>query len=138
MKVKATSVELVPLDDERAWDLLPTDHTLHYYDRDSTGRPQFRHAAVADTVAACPAMYLEPGVIMSSGATAMCCRDGDGDHGYGSAFEDGFHTVWNGTSMRSARRRFRDVEQRPEMCRGCPIIAVDSLQLDTTRAEAET
>jgi pyruvate-formate lyase-activating enzyme len=136
VKIKATSLELVQIDADRAWELLPVDEGLRYYDRGEEGQPVMRHASAADTFSACPAMYLEPGVVMSSGHTALCCRDPDGEHGYGAAFTEGFAAAWNGEALRRLRERFGDPAQRPDICRDCPIITLESFRLEPNTGES--
>lgn len=132
VKIKAASLELVAVPAADARGYLPVDDSLRYYDVGADGAPTFRHRGMADEIEVCPAMYLEPGVIMSSGETAMCCRDPDGAHGYGSAFSGGFRSVWDGPRMVEARERFADPERRPAMCRECPILTMSGFQMHTS------
>ena len=138
VKIKSASLELVDLPDAKLRDYLPEDSNLHYYNMSVPGRPRFRYASNADSLLACPSMYLEPGIIMSSGMTAMCCRYPNGDHGYGSAFQGGFRTTWDGLMMQEFRQQFSDPERRFRMCRACPILSMPSFLVNHGLEECDS
>lgn len=128
LKIKRASFDLVEQRDEESALLLPNSESLHYYRRDHARPLVHRFAQSANELEACPAMYLEPGIVTASGLTALCCRDPGARHSYGDVRDQSFGANWDGPSMRRLRSDFADHLLRLPICRGCPNLSLSTFQ----------
>lgn len=117
VKVKRLSLDLVDVSDDVRTAFLPTAPDLRYYDLE-TGAP----TAVVDDEDVCPSLYLQPGVVMADGRTALCCRDPSGLFSYGEPAAGGFTAIWQGSLLNEIRASFRDVDARPALCASCAVL----------------
>ena len=104
--------------------LLPEDRRYWFYDEDALKRGILRPKKILDNE--CTWVWNSV-MITWDGSVVPCCRDTQGRHVFGNAFETPLREVWNGAAMRDFRRKIASDQRNIDICELCSGFGVPRL-----------
>lgn len=105
-------------------ELLPSDKRYWFYDEDAFARGVLKPKHLPDN----ECTWIWNSVMVNwDGSVVPCCRDPNGHHVLGNAFETPLSKIWNGDAMRDFRRRIVTDQGKVDICRLCSGYGVPQL-----------
>ncbi|RMH34547.1 MAG: radical SAM protein [Nitrospirae bacterium] len=104
--------------------MLPKDRKYWFYDEEA-----FNHGVLKPKVVPhneCTWIWNSV-VINWDGSVVPCCRDPNGLHVFGNAFEEPLRKIWNAEPLRAFRRRIATDQAHVDICRLCSGYGVPNL-----------
>ena len=104
--------------------LLPSDRRYWFYDEDAFARGVLKPKHLPHN----ECTWIWNSVMVNwDGSVVPCCRDPNGRHVLGNAFETPLSRIWNGDAMRDFRRRIVTAQGKVDICRLCSGYGVPQL-----------
>ena len=104
--------------------MLPDDRRYWFYDEDALDRGYLRPKKVLDN----ECTWVWNSVMVNwDGSVVPCCRDTQGRHIFGNAFETPLRELWNGPAMRDFRRKIASDQRNVDICELCSGFGVPHL-----------
>lgn len=103
---------------------LPTDRRYWFYDEAAFERGVLKPKQVPDNE--CTWIW-NSAVVNWDGTVVPCCRDPQGLHVFGNAFERPLREIWNGPAIRDFRRRIVTQQGDIDICKLCSGYGVPKL-----------
>jgi radical SAM protein with 4Fe4S-binding SPASM domain len=104
--------------------MLPEDRKYWFYDEEAFARGVLKPKHVPHNE--CTWIW-NAATVNWDGSVVPCCRDPNGKHVLGNAFERPLREVWNGSAARAFRRRIIEAQREVDICRLCSGYGVPSL-----------
>jgi radical SAM protein with 4Fe4S-binding SPASM domain len=105
-------------------ELLPNDRRYWFYDEDAFARGVLKPKHLPDN----ECTWIWNSVTINwDGSVVPCCRDPNGRHVFGNAFQAPLASIWNGDQMRDFRRRISTEQGTVDICSLCSGYGVPQL-----------